>query len=114
LILKPSQKVLDFDIKTFTEDRRYWTLILKPSQKTEGISKSNALCEGFNIKVQYLLSSVKVLISKSNTFCEGFNIKVQYLLSSVKVYRKYWTLILKPSQKVLDFDIKTFTECIRL
>jgi hypothetical protein len=34
LILKPSQKVLDFDIKTFTEDRRHWTLILKPSQKT--------------------------------------------------------------------------------
>jgi hypothetical protein len=31
LILKPSQKVLDFDSKTFT--RRYWTLILKPSQK---------------------------------------------------------------------------------
>jgi hypothetical protein len=30
-------KVLDFDIKTFTEDRRYWTLILRPSQKTEGI-----------------------------------------------------------------------------
>jgi hypothetical protein len=103
---------LDFDIKTFTEDRRYWTLILKPSQPMPSvkvlISKSNAFCEDFNNKVQYLLSSVKVLISKSNTFCEGFDIK------TFTEDRRYWTLILKPSQKVLYFDIKTFTEGIGL